>query len=81
MHSKLNGNPIREDVEEAADMVGIDFICNVVLDENKKIIHAVSGDVTAAHREGCAFLDDIYRVEIPELADIVIVSCGEHRKI
>ncbi len=73
---KLAGNPIREDVEEAADMVGIDFICNVILDENKQIIYAVSGDVTAAHRKGCALLDDIYRVEIPELADIVIVSQG-----
>lgn len=73
---KLDGNPIREDVEEAAGIVGIDFICNVVLDENKKIIHAVSGDVTAAHREGCAFLDGIYQVKIPELADIVIVSQG-----
>lgn len=73
---KLEGNPIREDVEEAAAIVGIDFICNVVLDEDKQIIHAVSGDVRAAHREGCTFLDGIYQVEIPEKADIVIVSQG-----
>ena len=54
---KLAGNPVREDLEEAATMVGVDFILNVVLDAHKEIIRAVAGDVTAAHRAGCAFLD------------------------
>ena len=52
---KLAGNPVREDLEEAAAMVGVDFILNVVLDAHKEIIRAVAGDVTAAHRAGCAF--------------------------
>lgn len=69
-------NPIRQDIEEAAAVCGIDFILNVVLDEHKNIIHAVAGDVTQAHRAGCAFLDSLYQVEIPERADIVIVSQG-----
>ena len=30
----------------------------------------------AAHRAGCAFLDTLYRKEIPERADIVLVSQG-----
>lgn len=47
---KLAGNPVREDLEEAATMVGVDFILNVVLDAHKEIIRAVAGDVTAAHR-------------------------------
>ena len=73
---KLAGNPVREDIEEAAAMVGVDFIVNVVLDEHKEIIHASAGEVTQAHREGCAFLDQLYAVQIPERADIVIVSQG-----
>ena len=64
---KLEGNPVREDIEEAAAMVGVDFIVNVVLDAQKEIIRAVAGDVTAAHRAGCAFLDTLYRKEIPHL--------------
>jgi nickel-dependent lactate racemase len=74
--SHLEGNPVREDIEEAAAMVGVDFILNVVLDEEKRIIKAVAGDVTAAHRVGCAFLDTLYKVEIEEKADIVVVSQG-----
>ncbi|MBQ8143759.1 MAG: transcriptional regulator, partial [Butyricicoccus sp.] len=39
-------------------------------------IRAVAGDVTAAHREGCAFLDQLYQKKIEKRADIVIVSQG-----
>ena len=73
---RLEGNPVREDIEEAAAMAGVDFILNVVLDAKKKIIRAVAGDVTAAHRAGCAFLDTLYRKKIPQRADIVLVSQG-----
>ncbi len=73
---KLAGNPLREDIEEAARMVGIDFILNVVLDEHKKIVCAVAGDPVKAHRAGCRFLDQFYLKSIPERADIVLVSQG-----
>ena len=72
----IENNPIREDIEEAAAICGVDFILNVVLDEHKKIIRAVAGDVTEAHRAGCAFLDTLYEKKIKERADIVIVSQG-----
>ncbi|MBR0307635.1 MAG: nickel-dependent lactate racemase, partial [Mogibacterium sp.] len=73
---KLEGNPVRADLEEAGAKVGIDYIVNAVLDEHKHIVYAVAGDVVEAHRVGCAYLDKMYRVEIPERADIVIVSQG-----
>ena len=73
---KLAGNPIREDIEEAGNICGIDYIVNVVLDEHKNIIHAVAGDVTAAHRAGCTFLDKLYCKKIDKRADIVLVSQG-----
>lgn len=73
---KLDGNPVREDIEEAAAMVGVDFIVNVVLDAHKEIIRAVAGDAVKAHRAGCAFLDTLYRKELSRRADIVLVSQG-----
>ena len=73
---RLDGNPVREDLEEAAAICGVDFIVNVVLDEHKQIVFAVAGDVTRAHRAGCAYLDRMYRCPIPEKADIVLVSQG-----
>ncbi|MBE6621698.1 MAG: nickel-dependent lactate racemase, partial [Ruminococcaceae bacterium] len=73
---KLEGNPIREDIEQAGAICGIDYIVNVVLDEHKHIVYAVAGDVKTAHREGCAYLDKMYRKTIPQRADIVLVSQG-----
>lgn len=73
----IDDNPVRKDIEEAVrEFCKVDFILNVVLDEHKKIVCAVAGDVVKAHRKGCMFLDKIYRKEIKHKADIVVVSQG-----
>lgn len=72
----LDTNPLRQDIEEAARICGVDFILNVVLDEHKKIIYAVAGDLVKSHREGCRFLDTLYGKRIKQKADIVVVSQG-----
>jgi len=78
---RLEGNPVREDIEEAVSrFCPVDFIVNVVLDEHKQIVKAFSGDVVLAHRAGCRFLDSLYRTEIPARADIVVVSQGGYPK-
>ncbi|MBQ6735383.1 MAG: nickel-dependent lactate racemase [Lachnospiraceae bacterium] len=72
----LDHNPVRDDLEEMTKYLKVDFILNVVLDEHKQIVKAVAGDIVKAHREGCKFLDTMYRVEIPSRAEIVVVSQG-----
>ena len=73
---KLKGNPVRADIEEAASFCPGDFIVNVVLNAHKEIVYAACGDMTAAHRDACAYLDRFYRRPIDERADIVVVSQG-----
>jgi lactate racemase len=77
---RIEGNPVRNDIDEAARFVNIDFILNVVLDEKKNIIKAVAGHHIKAHRIGCEFLDSLYKVQIPGRADIVLVSPGGYPK-
>jgi len=72
----LTGNPLREELEEIVAMVGVDFMVNAILNPQKEIIKVVAGDVTAAHRAGAEYIDRIYRLQIDELADIVIISPG-----
>ena len=72
----LDTNPLRQDIEEAGRICGVNYIVNVVLDEHRHIVYAVAGDPVAAHRDGCAYLDKMYRKAIPARADIVIVSQG-----
>lgn len=77
----IEGNPIREDIDEVCEkFVPIDFIVNVVLDEKKRIRRCVSGHFIDAHREGCRFLDQLYKIQIPKKADIVVVSAGGYPK-
>ena len=78
---QIKGNPIREDIDEVCEkFVPIDFIVNVVLDEKKHIRRCVAGHFIEAHREGCRFLDDLYKISISGRADIVIVSAGGYPK-
>lgn len=72
----LDGNPVREDIEEGASLIGLDFILNVIIDENHKIITAAAGHPVAAHRWLCRVLDYQSKVVIDQPADIVIVSAG-----
>lgn len=76
----IDDNPVRLDIDEAVKFISIDFILNVVLDENKRIIKAVAGHQMLAHREGCRFLDGLYKVGIPRKADIVITTPGGYPK-
>ena len=76
----IKGNPIREEMEEIGEMVGIDFIVNAALNSHKKVVRIVAGDVTKAHREGAKHINNIFGVKIDSLADIVIVSPGGYPK-
>jgi len=76
----IKGNPVREEIEEIGEMVGIDFIVNAVLNSHKKVVRIVAGDVTKAHREGTKYINNIFGVKIDSLADIVIVSPGGYPK-
>ncbi len=69
----LEGNPIHIDMVFAARKVGLAFVCNVVIDAEKHIVAAFSGDMEAAHEKGCEFVAKYGRVKaVP--ADIVITS-------
>lgn len=71
----LDGNPIHKDMLYAAEQAKLAFILNVVIDAEKKIIHAVAGDSVEAHVQGCDFVEKLASCE-PVPADIVITSNG-----
>lgn len=77
---KLEGNPVREDIDEIGKFVKIDFIVNVVLDEHKHILKSFAGHYIEAHRAGCRYLDAVYSRPIAKQADIVLISCSGYPK-
>jgi len=72
----LEGNPVREDIDEAGGLIGVDYLFNVVLDEHKRIIHAVAGHYLEAHRAGVELYDRRCDLRVDEAADVVIASPG-----
>jgi nickel-dependent lactate racemase len=72
----LNGNPVHEDMMEAAKLAKVDFILNVVTNSKGEIVKAFAGDLEQAFYEGVKLVDEMYRVSVDRRADIVIVSSG-----
>lgn len=71
----LQGNPIHEDMLYAAKAAKLAFICNVVIDADKKVIAAFAGDREKAHYAGVDFEMKLAGVK-PVPADIVITTNG-----
>jgi len=73
---RLDDNPVYLDQIEGVEMCRPSFLLNVVLDEDKRFLKVFAGDYVAAHREACAFVDQVYGAEVKRQADLVIASCG-----
>lgn len=70
----MKGNPVRQDMNEVAKMVGFNFIVNTILNSRKKIIRLVAGNVVRAHERGAAIIRQLYGVRVRKKADIAVVS-------
>lgn len=71
----LRENPVHEDMAAAARAVNLQFILNVALDADKKIIAAFAGDPEQAHRTGCRYLSDFSLCQ-GVTGDIVVTGNG-----
>lgn len=73
----LEGNPIHEDMLEAAKKTSLKFILNVVLNKKREIIRAFAGaSLIETHRAATNFLYDMIKFPVQKPADIVITSNG-----
>jgi nickel-dependent lactate racemase len=67
-------NPVRASIDSLARKAGLDFIVNVILNSENKIIGAVAGDMVTAHRAGCEIALKVFGVNIPKEFDVVIAD-------
>lgn len=71
----LKDNPIHADMLCAAKAVNVQFIFNVALDGEKKIVAAWAGDLEKAHEAGVAFIRQWSQCPVVT-GDIVVTSNG-----
>jgi nickel-dependent lactate racemase len=74
----LEGNPIHEDMVEAARLAKVDFILNVVTNSKGEIVKAFAGDLEQAFYEGVRLVEEMCKIPIDRRADIIVVSPGGH---
>ncbi|MCD6359236.1 MAG: nickel-dependent lactate racemase [Armatimonadetes bacterium] len=72
----LDGNPVHEDMTQAALAVGVDFICDAVINPDDSYAEIVCGDMIQAHRRGAEHSRRIYEHTVRRKADIVICTSG-----
>lgn len=78
-HEKVNwgityGNPLWEEMMEAAEFVPGLFLLNITLNRNKEITNVFAGELRSAHKAGSQFVKDSAMVPVNNLYDIVITS-------
>ena len=69
-----SGNPLWEEIMEAAEFVPGLFLLNIALNRNREITGVFAGDLRTAHKAGCEFVKESAMTPVSCLFDIVITS-------
>lgn len=80
MSGKLKGNAAHEDMMEIAAFVKPDFILNIVPTASGGVAGVFAGNWVSAWLEGTKLAAELYGVEIPAKADIVVTTAGGYPK-
>jgi len=73
----IQGNPVAEDLREAAAAVPVTLLVNTVMTpDNRSVAMLWAGHAETAHAEACEWVRRHYMPEISARADIVLASAG-----
>ena len=75
---RTHGNPVWEEVRQAASMAPPAFLLNVALNRDGHITGVFAGDFEKAHERGCAFVKEHAMAPVQGPFDIVITSNSGH---
>ena len=70
------GNPLNEDMCEAAALMPSLFMINLVMNADMKLSSIFAGHYLKSWEAACREVDRIYRVCVPEQADVIVAGCG-----
>jgi len=71
----LEGNPCHQIALDVARQVGVDFLLNVAITQDRQLAGFFCGDLEQAHAEGCRAVSTWARAEVETPYDLV-VTCG-----
>lgn len=75
-NGNLAGNPVHEEMVEAAALYAPTFLVNTVLNSDHALTHVFAGDWQSAHAEGCRVVADHFEKHTGAQAELAVGSCG-----
>jgi nickel-dependent lactate racemase len=72
----LEGNPCHEEALEVAQTVGVDFVINVNLDKDLRLIRVFTGDMVEANWKAFEMIKGYAQIPLDEEFDIVLTHSG-----
>ena len=72
----LEGNPCHEEALEVAQTVGVDFVINVNLDKDLRLIRVFTGDMVEANLKAFQMIKGYAQIPLHEEFDIVLTHSG-----
>jgi nickel-dependent lactate racemase len=69
-------NPFHQELVGIARRVGVDFMCDVSIDRQRRLLGVYAGDLEAAHAAGVRAVDAHVCAEASRTADVVITSAA-----
>ncbi|MDR1536052.1 MAG: nickel-dependent lactate racemase [Planctomycetota bacterium] len=73
---RLEGNPIHEDMLEAARLLGLDFCLNLVQNAAGRPLAAFAGGLEESHAAAVAYYERRYGLEVDSTANILLTTPG-----
>ncbi|MDZ7317217.1 MAG: nickel-dependent lactate racemase [candidate division KSB1 bacterium] len=74
--ARLDDNPCHLEALSVAQAAGVDFSINVVLNEARRVVAAFAGELDAAHRQACRFVEAHAAPKVKEHDVVVTCSAG-----
>lgn len=73
-------NPMRQDVEEIGEKIGVQFALNAILNNEKSVVSAVAGNPRAVMAAGIPLSRQICQIPVHGQYDLVLASAGGYPK-
>ena len=73
---RLENNIFHQYAMEVAELAGVDFILNVVINQERRLAGVFAGHLDLAHRAGCELVSKHAVAVLEEKVDLVITSAG-----
>lgn len=72
----IKGNPLREDIEEAGQMININYLINFVMNLDNKPMNIICGENPESFRKTVNYIKELTGYKVGKKYDLVITSPG-----